>query len=211
MTTSDWISVTVNGLAIVLAPIIALWIAGKLQKRSDSYKAKLDIFSTLIGLRYDPLSAESARALNLIDAVFANDPAVREAWTRYYAALLDPNFNVGPGYAIREEKRRDLLLEIVKGLGLARKISSADLLRGYMPAYAQDAQYVAYLERMYKRAHYEEELKRRGITIPAWGPTPHATPVSPSPSPPQGATPVSPSPPPPGGNAGKPVPPQPTN
>jgi hypothetical protein len=162
------------------------------------------------------LSVEAARALNLIDAVFANDPAVREAWTRYYTALSDPNFNVGPGYAIREEKRRDLLLKMVKGLGLARKISSADLLRGYIPTYAFDAQYVAYLERMCKRAQYEEELKHRGITIPAWGPTPRptpqdATPVSPSPLPPQDATPVSPSPPPPGGNAGKPVPPQPTN
>ena len=206
MTTSDWIlALTGAGsvLAIFSAPVVALWIAGKLQRRSDSYKAKLEIFSTLMGLRYAPLSEEFARALNLIDAVFTDEPAVREAWTRYYAALLDPNFNVGPGYAIREEKRRDLLLEIVKGLGLARKISSADLLRGYMPAYAQDAQYVAYLERMYKRAHYEEELKRRGVAIPVWGPTPQeATPVSPSPSPPAGGNAGRPTV---GGNAGKPT------
>ena len=86
MTISDWILV-LNALAIVLAPIAALVIAGILQRRSDSYKAKLDVFSTLIGLRHAPLSEESARALNLIDAVFANEPAVREAWTRYYTAF----------------------------------------------------------------------------------------------------------------------------
>ena len=62
----------------------------------------------------------SFRALNLIDAVFANDSAVREAWTRYLTALNDASLSVGPGFAIREEKRRDLLLEIVKALGLRR-------------------------------------------------------------------------------------------
>jgi hypothetical protein len=194
--TSDWI-VALNGLAIVLAPIVALWIGGKLQRRSDSYKSKLDVFSTLIGLRHDPLSADSARALNLIDAVFADDPAVREAWTRYYTALNDPALNVGAGYALREEKRRELLLEIVKALGLARKISSAELLRGYAPTFAIESTHVAWLERLHKRAIYEEDLKRRGIPFPAW-PAP------------QEAPPASPSPPPAGGNAGKPAAPQPS-
>jgi hypothetical protein len=173
--------------------VAALVIAGKLQRRSDSYKAKLDIFSTLVGLRHDPLSPDSFRALNLIDAVFANHPAVREAWTRYLTALNDASLNAGPGFAIREEKRRDLLLEIVRALGLARKISSAELLRGYLPAYAFDAQYVAMLEQQYKRAHYEAELKRFGVAVHGSAPRPQeATPVAPSP------------PPPPGGNAGKP-------
>jgi hypothetical protein len=195
MTTSDWILV-LNGIAILLAPMVALWIAGILQHRSDSYRAKLDIFSTLVGLRHEPMSADSARALNLIDVVFADDPAVREAWTRFYTALNDPNLNVGPGYAAREEKRRDLLLEIVKALGLARKISSAELLRGYMPTFAIETAQVALLERLYKRAHHEEELKRRGVPMPACGPTPQET------------TPVLP---PAGGNAGKPAAPQPSS
>ena len=40
MTTSDWILI-LNGIAIVLAPIVALQIGGILQRRSDAYKAKL--------------------------------------------------------------------------------------------------------------------------------------------------------------------------
>ena len=203
MTTSDWIlALTGAGsvLAIFSAPVVALWIAGKLQRRSDSRKAKLVIFSTLMGLRYAPLSEEFARALNLIDAVFADDPAVREAWTRYYTSLLDPNQNVGPGYALREEKRRDLLLEIVKALGLSGKISSAELLRSYTSVSAFETAQLAALERLYKRTLYEEELKHRNVPIPPWMLPPQATPVAP----PQVATPVPP--PPPGGNSGKPQP-----
>jgi len=199
MTTSDVILV-LNAIAVFSAPIAALWIAGKLQRRSDSYKAKLDILSTLMGLRHAPLSDESARALNLIDAVFTDEPAVREAWTRYYTSLSDPNQNVGPGYALREEKRRDLLLEIVKALGLSGKISSAELLRSYVSISAFETAQLAALERLYKRTLYEEELKSRNVPIPPWMLPPQATPVAP----PQVATPVSPSPPPTGGNSGKP-------
>ena len=85
------LDLVLNGLAIVLAPIIALWVGGILQRRSDAHKAKLSIFATLVGLRHTPLSAELVRSLNQIDAVFVDDPAVREAWTRYYTALNDAN------------------------------------------------------------------------------------------------------------------------
>jgi hypothetical protein len=198
VTTSDWILV-LNGIAIFLAPIVALWIGGILQRRSDSYRAKLDIFSTLMGLRHQPLSLDSARALNLIDAAFADDPAVRESWTRFYTALNDPALNVGAGFALREEKRRELLLEIVKALGLAQKISSAELLRGYVPILAIENMQIETLERLHKRALLEEELKRRGIPLPPW-----TADLS------QMAMPISPSPPPVGGNAGKPAAPQPS-
>jgi hypothetical protein len=104
MSTSDWILV-LNGLAIVLAPIVALWVGGVLQRRSDAHKAKLPIFATMVGLRHTPLSAELVRALNLIDAVFVDDPAVREAWTRYHAALVDGNLSAPPGISIREGRR----------------------------------------------------------------------------------------------------------
>jgi hypothetical protein len=63
--------------------------------------------------------------------VFVDDAAVREAWTRYHATLIDGNLNAPPGSSIREGRRHDLLLEMVKALGLTKKISSADLLRTY--------------------------------------------------------------------------------
>jgi hypothetical protein len=45
------------------APIVALWVGGILQRRSDAYKAKLSIFATLVGLRHTPLSTKLVRTL----------------------------------------------------------------------------------------------------------------------------------------------------
>jgi hypothetical protein len=136
----------------------------------------------MIALRHDPLSVESTRALNLIDAAFVDDAAVREAWTRYYTALNDPNMNAGAGFSIREERRRDLLLEMVKALKLTRKISSADLLRTYLPTFVAETTHVAVLERMHKRALLQEELTRRHIAFPQW-PIPRQASPAPSPAP----------------------------
>jgi hypothetical protein len=185
MTTSDWILI-VNGIAIVLAPIVALGVGGILQRRSDVNKTKLTVFGTLIALRHDPLSVESTRALNLIDAAFADDSRVREAWTRYYTVLNDQSMNAAPGYSIREEKRRDLLLEMVKALGLSRKISSADLLRTYLPTFVAETTHVSVLERIQKRAALEEDLARRQIAYPQWPAPPQASPASPPTSQPSG-------------------------
>jgi hypothetical protein len=165
MMTSDWI-IALNGIAILLAPIVALRVGAALQRLSDAHKSKLTVFSTLIALRHAPMSAELIRALNLIDAVFADDPAVREAWTRYYTALNDGNMNSDIGGSIREEKRRELLLEMVKALKLAKKISSADLLRTYLPTFVAEDTHVAILERIHKRAVLEEQLTQRHIDFP---------------------------------------------
>jgi hypothetical protein len=190
MTQSDLILVittVASVVAIILAPIVALWIGGILQQRTTDHNAKLSLFSTLIGMRHDPLSADAIKSLNLIDAVFVHEPPVREAWTRYYTALSDGALNSPLGASIREERRRDLLLEMVKALGLTNKISSADLLRGYQPAAVVEAAYLAMVERMYKKAVYEEELRNRGIEVPSWTtqapPAPQPTPSSTTPTP----------------------------
>jgi len=166
MTTSEWISVASNVVAILAAPVVALWIGGKLQRRGEARNAKLQLFGTLISLRHHSLSADSVRALNLIDAVFADDPDVREAWTRFLATLTDPSMNEGAGSGIREERKRDLLLAMVKALGLQGKISSADLLRTYLPTFVAEQTRVDFLERRYKTAWLEDELRKRGIVIP---------------------------------------------
>jgi hypothetical protein len=143
-------------------------IGGILQRRSESYRNKLNVFGTILALRHDPWSMESVKALNLIDAVFADNPAVREAWTRFFAAINDQSLNALPGFSIREERRRDLLLEMVKALGLKDKISSAELLRAYVPTFAVENTHLGMLERMHRRALYEAELRARGITPPPW-------------------------------------------
>jgi hypothetical protein len=181
--TSNWVQLLLNVIALFLAPIIALWVGGILRRRSDAYSAKLSIFSTLIGLRHLPLSAEMFRALNLIDAVFANDPAVREAWTQYLTTLQNESLGTNlVGLAVREDKRHKLLLEIVKALKLNRKISSADLLRTYIPTLVAEDFRLSILERLQKTASLEEELTRRQIPFPPSQLPPQAYPVPPQPS-----------------------------
>src|SRR5262249_9124010 len=119
--------------------------------------------------------------LNQIDAVFVDNFNVRDAWTQYLTALLDLTL----GFSIRDEKRRELLLEIVKSLGLTKKISSADLLRTYTPNFVLEETHISMLERMQKRAALEEELNRRHISFP-----PCAVPVNLAQTPPTTTSPA---------------------
>ncbi len=61
LTTSDWIVVS-NGFAVLLAPHVALWIGGILQRRSHRRNAKLQLFGTLLSLRHHILSVDSVGA-----------------------------------------------------------------------------------------------------------------------------------------------------
>ena len=170
---SDWIgicNVIATVVAVTTAPIIALRVSSKFQERSNTRQQQLRLLSTLISLRHQPLSPESFRALNLIDAVFVDAPAVREAWSKYFSALNDTSLGAGPGFAIREEKRRELMMAMIEHLGLKSKISTADLLRTYAPASIIEAEYLAVWERIKRRADLRAEFIARGIGFPDFQP-----------------------------------------
>jgi hypothetical protein len=166
MTTSDVINLITTVLAVLAAPIIALWVNGKLQRRESARQQKLQILSVLFSLRHQPLSPEMFRALNLLDAVFAGDSAVREAWTKYFTALHDNSLNTDQGFAIREEKRRDLMMEIIKALGLQKQISTSDLLRTYTPTTIAEIEHLAIWERIKRREDLRAEFIQRGLGFP---------------------------------------------
>jgi hypothetical protein len=92
MTTSDWI-ISLNGAAILIAPIVALQIRRR----------------------------------------------------REYGSMV-----TGPGCSIREERRRDLLIEVVKTVKL----------RTLPPTFLAENMHVEILERIQKRAVLEEEFDR---------------------------------------------------
>lgn len=76
MTNSDKITianVVATVLAVLLAPIVALWVNGKVQRRAGERADKVRILGVLLSLRHQPLSADAIRSLNLIDVVFATD------------------------------------------------------------------------------------------------------------------------------------------
>ena len=143
-------------LAVVTAPIIALWVGGIIKRRSDLKTQKTDVLELLLSLRHTLLAPDTFRVLNSIDIIFVNEHEVRDAWTKYYNALNDAGLSNPPGYAVREEKRRDLINSIIKCLGLENKITTADILRAYTPTTMVEIEHLAMWERIHKR----EELKK---------------------------------------------------
>jgi hypothetical protein len=173
MTTSDIIQLCNIGatvIAVLAAPVIALWIGGILAGRTAARQQKLQLLGVLLSNRHILLSPENFKALNTIDSVFADNLEVRDAWSKYVASLNDPNLNVPTGYAVREEKRRDLMASMVKCLGLQKKITTSDLLRVYMPTAVVEAEHLAIWERIKRRADLREDFIKRGIGFPDFQP-----------------------------------------
>ena len=69
-----------NLIAIIIIPIVAVVIGQWLQNRSERRKDKMQIFKTLMTSRIYGWTQESVHCLNIIDIVFSNDKAVRNAW-----------------------------------------------------------------------------------------------------------------------------------
>lgn len=197
MTTSDLltsINIVATVAAVIAAPIIALWVGMKLQSRTNARQQKLQLLGALLSLRHVPLSPDNFKALNLLDAVFVDDSNVREAWSKYYAALNDANLNNPTGTSIRDEKRRDLLIAIIASLGLSKKISTSDLLRTYAPTAIVEAEMLTIWERIKRREDLRSEFIARGIGFPdftpAYYPPQASSPTSTVPQP--GAAPAAP-------------------
>jgi hypothetical protein len=197
MSASDTIaiySIAATVAAIIAAPIVAMWAGGWIQNKREERKEKINLLGILLSMRHNPLSPENFKALNMIDAVFANDRAVREAWSKCYAALNDGSLQNSPGYAIREDKRRDLMTAIIKVLKLEKKISTSDLLRAYAPTVITEIETLAVWDRIKKREDLRAEFIQRGIPFPDftpmnYPPPPQATPPQ---QPPQAAPPQQP-------------------
>ena len=98
-----------NIAAIIVAPIIAVWIGQLLQTRAEKRKDKLQIFKILMTARIYGWTVDSVHALNIIDVVFADDKEVREAWNdlndKYHVSNPDQQ------HLERIKRAQDKLLE----------------------------------------------------------------------------------------------------
>ena len=78
MTCSD----ILNLIAIVVIPIVAVWLGKYLQDRAELRKDKMNVFMSVMTFRYG-WSPEGVKALNSIHIVFSDDKDVRESWRKY--------------------------------------------------------------------------------------------------------------------------------
>jgi len=135
MATSDKltiISIIVNCIAIIVAPIVSVVIAQKLQDWSKKRQDKMDIFKTLMTSRLYGWTPQGVHALNVIDIVFSDDEEVRKQWKRYYDKLCVEKPIETELKKIKIEQ--DKLIEIIaNSLGYKDKVSWETIQNPYIP------------------------------------------------------------------------------
>ena len=131
MTIFEIIMTILNLIAVLLIPVVAVFVGQYLQERAQRRKDKMDIFKTLMINRVG-WSVESTRALNIIDIVFSDDKNVRQAWSEYYHALCvkDPD-----EIQLKQmQQAQDKLLEkMAISLGYKDKITWETIQNPYVP------------------------------------------------------------------------------
>lgn len=84
MSTFEIIMAIINVAALIIVPIAAVFIGQKLQDRNQKRKDKMEIFRVLMMNRGIGWTADTVRALNIIDVVFSDNDSVRARWRGCY-------------------------------------------------------------------------------------------------------------------------------
>lgn len=95
-----------------LSPLIALRVSRYLDEVRERDRRRLELFQILMQWRAALFAEQPVRALNLIDILFYNDKAVRDAWADCFSSFQDQRLSTTPeGGRIRQEK---LMLSCVR-------------------------------------------------------------------------------------------------
>lgn len=133
----------INILAVLLSPVIALWISNIIQDQKEKRKEKMQILKVLMTQRFSVKNIEYVNALNLIDVVFVDSKNVRDAYKNLYneyGSTIDlNNENNRQIFQEKIKKATTRLLEaIVKDIGYKDKITWDTLQEPYMPQWLSD-------------------------------------------------------------------------
>lgn len=116
-------------VALVIGPLLAVWVTIGHETRKEKIGAQRQLFLTLmVGRQAFPIPPEWARALNVIDAVYADHSAVITAWHDMFAYMNRPPMDT----VEFDRKRTKLLSEMAKALGYT-SLEQVDIARYYTP------------------------------------------------------------------------------
>lgn len=122
---------TMNIIAVILGPIIAIIITLCYQNRKEKREAKLRLFAILMAHRKsNPPSFDLVQGLNLIDVVFSAHREIVTLWHEYYDLISIRPVN----WTLAESKYLDLLAKIASVLGY-KNLLQTDISRFYRPEY----------------------------------------------------------------------------
>ena len=127
---------SINILAILLSPVIAVVVTLWYQNRREKRNTKLSLFITLMAYRKTTKPTyDWAKSLNLIDIVFADNPAVVKLWHEYHGHLC-----VDATTQATQHTYLNLLSEMAKELDYKR-LQQTDIDTFYRPnVHEKDAQ-----------------------------------------------------------------------
>lgn len=131
------IDTIVNILAIIVAPIVALMVSKWLQNRDEKRRDKLEIFKALMISR-ENWSAESVRALNILDITFSDDKDVRRKWREYYDKLCVDNPTESDLVKIKTAQEK-LLETMADSLGYKDSVTWDIIQHPYIPRGMREA------------------------------------------------------------------------
>ena len=80
MITNDYLTL----LAIVVGPLLAIFVTRHLDNRRERTSRRMDIFRTLMRTRRTPMLPEHVGALNLIEIEFENQDEVISEWRKLF-------------------------------------------------------------------------------------------------------------------------------
>ena len=124
---------TMNIIAVVSGPILAvlitLWYQTRKEKRKEKREAKSRLFINLMAHRKSmPPTFDRVNSLNLIDVVYADHPKVLQLWHEYYDLLHTEPAN----YQLWEHKHIEMLSEMAQVAGY-KKLKQIDIEKFYTP------------------------------------------------------------------------------
>ena len=74
-------------IAIIISPLIALWVGDKMRKRTDKDKEEIEVLKNLISYRHNKGSHEFLSAINRIGLIFHENEKIKHQGQRVMAIL----------------------------------------------------------------------------------------------------------------------------
>lgn len=115
-------------VAALLSVIIAHLLQNKAKKREDKMRILLDLMVS----RIYGWTLQVVNSMNIIDVVFADSKAVKNAWHKFFdlCKIKDPS---GEQCKDIEKARNKLIEEIGKNLGYKDKLTWDEIQSAYLP------------------------------------------------------------------------------
>lgn len=106
---SNLVKQNIGVVAVIMSPLIALWIGDVLRKRTDKNKEEIEVLKNLISYRHNKGSHEFLSALNRITLIFDKNEKIKQQVKELWRSYINKE-----NLAVSKQKEIELVYEICK-------------------------------------------------------------------------------------------------